>query len=167
MAPWDHQLELLRTIPGIGTVTSQVFIAETGGDMSRFGSAEQLSAWAGAAPAAHESADKRTPAGTRQGNRFLTAMLVEAANSAARSKDTYLSAQFKRIASRRGRGRGRAAVAVAHSMLVSAYWMLTRDEPYQDLGPDWLSKRNDEAHARRLVTQLERLGHTVILDPVA
>ena len=165
MAPWDHQLELLRTIPGVGVITSQVFIAETGGDMSRFGSAEQLAAWAGVAPAAHESAGKRTPAGTRQGNKFLTAMLVEAANSAARTKDTYLSVQFKRIASRRGHGR--AAVAVAHSMLVSAYWMLIRDEPYQDLGPDWLAKRNDEAHARRLVAQLERLGHTVVLDPVA
>ena len=112
-----------------------------------------------------EPAGKRTPAGTRQGNKFLTAMLVEAANSAARTKDTYLSVQFKRIASRRGHGR--AAVAVAHSMLVSAYWMLIRDEPYQDLGPDWLAKRNDEAHARRLVAQLERLGHTVVLDPVA
>ncbi len=52
-------------------------------------------------------------------------------------------------------------------MLVSAYWMLVRDEPYQDLGPDWLSKRNDQAHTRRLVAQLERLGHTVVLDPVA
>ncbi len=65
MAPWDHQLELLRTIPGVGVITSQVFIAETGGDMSRFGSAEQLAAWAGVAPAAHESAGKRTPAGLR------------------------------------------------------------------------------------------------------
>ena len=45
--------------------------------------------------------------------------------------------------------------------------MLTRDEPYRDLGPDWLVRRNDEAHARRLVAQLERLGHTVILDPAA
>jgi transposase len=59
----------------------------------------------------------------------------------------------------------RAQVAVAHSILVSAYWMLTRDEPYADLGPDWLAKRNDQAHARRLVAQLERLGHTVVLDP--
>lgn len=75
----------------------------------------------------------------------------------------YLAAQFARIASRRGR----AAVAVAHSLLVSAYWMLERDEPNQDLGPDWLTKRNNEAQARRLVAQLERLGHTVVLDPVA
>jgi transposase len=164
MVPFARQLELLRTIPGVGLVTAQVFIAETGG-MSKFGSPERLAAWVGLAPAIHESAGKRTPAGSRRGNKFLTSMLVEAANSASRTKNTYLASQFKRIASRRGHGR--AAVAVAHSMLVSAYWMLVRDEPYQDLGPDWLSKRNDEAHARRLVAQLERLGHTVVLPPVA
>jgi hypothetical protein len=60
-----------------------------------------------------------------------------------------------------------AQVADAHSMLVSAYCVLLRDEPYRDLGADWLSRRNDEAHARRLVPPLERLGHTVVLDPVA
>ncbi|HEY5185925.1 MAG TPA: IS110 family transposase [Actinomycetes bacterium] len=165
MMPYARQLELLQTIPGVGVVTAQVFIAETGGDMTRFGSPEQLSAWVGVAPAVHESAGKRTPAGSRRGNKWLCSMLVEAANSASRTKNTYLASQFKRIASRRGQGR--AAVAVAHSMLVSAYWMLERDEPYQDLGPDWLTKRNDEAHARRLVAQLERLGHTVVLDPAA
>ncbi|MGY1829052.1 hypothetical protein ACI8AA_01340 [Geodermatophilus sp. SYSU D01180] len=58
-------------------------------------------------------------------------------------------------------------MAVAHSILVSAYFMLRRDEPYRDLGPDWLARRNDEAHTRRLVAQLEKLGHTVVLDPVA
>jgi len=165
IAPWQHQLDLLQTIPGVGKVLSQVIVAETGGDMTRFGSPEALSAWAGVAPAVHESAGKRTPAGSRQGNKWLTSSLVEGAHSAAQTKDTYLAAQYARLASRRGAKR--AAVAVAHSMLVSAYWMLVRDQPYQDLGPDWLTKRNNDAHARRLVAQLERLGHTVILDPAA
>ncbi len=62
---------------------------------------------------------------------------------------------------------GRAAVAVAHSMLVSAYYILSRHEPYQELDADWLARRNDQAHTRRLVAQLERLGHTVVLDPGA
>jgi hypothetical protein len=113
-----------------------VLIAETGGDMSRFPSPDQLSAWVGLAAAVHEPAGKRIPSGTR-GQQVPTSMLVEAANSASRSKNTYLAAQFKRLATRRGHGR--AAVAFAHSMLVSAYWMLVRDEPYQDLGPDWLA----------------------------
>jgi hypothetical protein len=61
----------------------------------------------------------------------------------------------------------RAQIAVAHSILVAAYWMLKRDEPYHDLGADWHSRRNDQAHTRRLIAQLEHLGHTVIIDPAA
>ena len=106
------------------------------------------------------------PARPPHGNKWLTAMLVEAAGSVGRMKGAnYLAAQHARLSSRRGRAR--AQLAVGHSILVSAYWMPTRDEPYQDLGPEWLARRNDEAHARRLVSQLERLGHTVVLDPVA
>ena len=164
--PWAHQLELLQTIPGVGPKVAQVIIAETGGDMSKFPSAAHLAAWAGLAPAIYESAGRRSPAGTRHGNKWLTAMLVESAGSVGRMKGrNYLSAQHARLMKRRGRGR--TQVAVAHSILVSAYWMLTRDEPYRDLGPDWLARRNDEAHTRRLVAQLERLGHSVTLDAPA
>ncbi|WP_222272808.1 IS110 family transposase [Modestobacter marinus] len=164
--PWRHQLELLQTIPGVGQKVAQVILAETGGDMSRFPSAAHLAAWAGVAPGVHESAGKRHPVAARHGNKWLTAMLVEAAGSVGRMKGAnYLSTQHARLAARRGMGR--AQVAVAHSILVSAHWMLSRDEPYQDLGADWLARRNDEAHARRLVAQLERLGHTVVLDPAA
>ena len=164
--PWAHQLELLQTIPGVGEKVAHVIIAETGADMSRFPTPEHLASWAGVAPGMHESAGKFHPIPPPHGNRWLTAMLVEAAGSVARMKGAnYLSAQHARLAGRRGAGR--AQLAVAHSILVSAYWMLTRDEPYRDLGPDWLAKHDDEAHARRLVAQLERLGHTVILDPAA
>jgi transposase len=165
MTPRAHQLELLQTIPGVGLKTAQVIIAETGADMSQFPSAAHLAAWAGVAPAMHESAGRRTPAGSRQGNKWLTSTLVEAANSVARTKDTYLAARFARIAARRGKKR--AAVAIANSILVSVYHMLDRDQPYRDLGPDWLDERHGAAHTRRLVAQLERLGHTVVLDPAA
>jgi transposase len=91
-------------------------------------------------------------------------MLVEAAGSVGRMKGAnYLAAQHARLTSRRGRAR--AQVAVAHSTLVAAYYMLKNDEPYRDLGSHWLARRNDEAHTCRLVAQLERLGHTVVLDP--
>jgi transposase len=164
--PWAHQLELLQTIPGVGEKVAQVILAETGGDMTRFPSAAHLAAWAGVAPGVHESAGKRHPVAARHGNRWLTAMLVEAAGSVGRMKGAnYLSAQHARLTARRGMGR--AQVAVAHSILVSAYYMLSRDEAYHDLGADWLARRNDEAHTRRLVAQLERLGHTVVLNPVA
>jgi len=166
MAPWAHEIDLLTTIPGVGRLVAWTFIAETGGDMSRFPSPAHLPSWAGVAPGMHESAGRRRPVGARPGNRFLTAMLVEAAQSASRTKGTYLAAQFAHLASRRGHNR--AQVAVAHSILVAAYWMLTRDEPYADLGPTWLTDRGaEQARTRRLVHQLEALGHTVVLDPAA
>lgn len=162
--PWAGQIKLLQTIPGVGERVAQVIVAETGADMSRFPSAAHLASWAGLAPAVYESAGKQRPAGTRHGNKWLCAMLVEAAGSVGRMHGkNYLSAQHARLVKRRGMGR--AQVAVAHSILVSAYHMLRRNEPYRDLGPDWLARRNDEAHTRRLIAQLERLGHTVILDP--
>ncbi|MCW2898623.1 MAG: transposase family protein [Streptosporangiaceae bacterium] len=165
-APWSHQLELLQTIPGVGEKVAQVIVAETGADMSRFPTAAQLAAWAGVAPGVHESAGKHTAVGTRPGNKWLTAMLVEAAGSVGRMKGkNYLAAQHARLTARRGMSR--AQVAVAHSILVSTYYMLLRDEPYRDLGADWLARRNDEAHTRRLVAQLEKLGHNVTLDQPA
>jgi transposase len=162
--PWAHQIDLLATIPGVGERVAQVIVAETGADMSRFPSAAHLASWAGLAPAVYESAGRQRPAGTRHGNKWLCAMLVEAAGSVGRMHGkNYLSAQHARLVKRRGMGR--AQVAVAHSILVTAYHMLQRDEPYRDLGPDWLARRNDEAHTRRLVAQLQRLGHTVVIDP--
>lgn len=162
-APWARQTDLLQTIPGVGSKVAQVFIAETGGDMSRFPTAAHLASWTGLAPAIHESAGKRTPAGRRRGNKWLSSMLVEAAGSVGRMHGkNYLAVQHGRLTRRRGMSR--AQVAVAHSILTTAYYMLTRDEAYDDLGPQWLEKRNEEAHTRRLVTQLEKLGHTVALD---
>ena len=164
--PWAHQIELLTTIPGVGERVAQVIVAETGADMSRFPTAAHLASWAGLAPAMYESAGKRTPAGRRRGNKWLCAMLVEAAGSVGRMHGkNYLAAQHARLTKRRGMTR--AQIAVAHSILTTAYYMLKRDEPYQDLGPEWLAKRNDEAHTRRLVAQLERLGYSVRIDPAA
>ena len=161
--PWAHQIELLQTIPGFGPKVAQVFIAETGGDMTRFHSAAHLAAWAGLAPAVYESAGRSRSAGSRHGDKWLSSILVEAAGSVGRMHGkNYLAEQHARITRRRGMGR--AQVAVAHSMIVIAYHMLTRDEPYRDLGANWYLRRNEELHTRRLVAQLERLGHTVTLD---
>ena len=98
-----------------------------------------LASWAGLAPAMYESAGKRTPAGRRRGNKWLTAMLVEAAGSVGRMRGkNYLAAQHARLTRRRGMSR--AQIAVAHSILTTAYYMLKRDEPYRDLGPEWLAQ---------------------------
>ena len=165
-APFDQTLNLLDTIPGISRLTAEIVLAETGGDMSRFPSAGHLAAWAGLAPANAESAGKHRTAGTRQGARWLRHALIESAKAASRTKNTYLAAQYQRIARRRGPNK--ATVAVAHSIIVAAWHVLTSAQPYQDPGGDYFERRQSpEAQARRLVRQLQALGHHVSLTPAA
>ena len=164
--PFEPAIALLSAIPGWGTTTAEVFIAETGGDMSVFPTPGQLAAWSGMAPASHESAGKRRPAGSRPGNRWLGRGLLEAARAAARTNNTYLGAQYRRIAPRRGPNK--AAVAVAHSMVISAWHMLSTGETYHDLGADYFATRLDrQRHTKRLTHQLEQLGYIVTLTTAA
>lgn len=166
LGPFGDAAELLKTIPGVGQRTAEVILAETGGDMSRFPTAGHLAAWAGVAPASHESAGKRRHGGTRPGGRWLRRTLIEAARAAANSKGTYLAAQHARIAARRGPNK--ATVAVANSILTSAWWMLSTGEPYRELGGDYFRRRVDpDREARRLVARLQALGHTVTLGTAA
>jgi transposase len=164
--PFRAAVELLKTIPGWGQTVAEVFIAEAGVDMSRFPTARHLAAWSGVAPANHESAGKRRPAGTRSGAAWLRRTMIEAAKAAGRSRTTYLGAQYRHIAPRRGPNK--ATVAVAHSMVVAAWHMLQTGQTYQDLGADWFTRRHDpERETRRLVARLEALGHTVSLTSAA
>jgi hypothetical protein len=119
-------------------------------------------------PGNHESAGKRQSGRTRKGNPWLRALLVEAAQAAGRTKHTYLGAQYRRLAGRRGKKR--AAVAVGHSILVIIYHLLTEERDYQDLGGQCFDERDRQRVERRLVQRLERLGYTVTLetrDPAA
>jgi transposase len=162
LVPFQAAVRLLTTIPGVSELTAQTIIAETGADMSRFPTAAHLAAWAGVAPASHESAGKRHPAGTRHGSRHLREALIEAARAAARTKSTFLSARYSRIARRRGTNK--AAVAIAHTILVSVWHMLSTGEIYHDPGADFYDKRIDPARKiRRHVKELEAAGYTVTL----
>jgi transposase len=160
--PFELAVELLDTIPGVARQTAQVILAEMGADMSRFPSAAHLAAWAGVAPGNYESAGKRQSGKVRQGNRTLRSALVQAANAAARTKNTYLAAQYHRLAARRGRKK--ALLAVAHSILVIAYYVIRRQEPYHELGGDYFDQRRPAITAKRLVKRLERLGYQVSLQ---
>ena len=160
--PFDEAVGLLDTIPGVARRTAEMIVAEIGTDMSRFPSADHLASWAGVAPGNHESAGKRTSGKTRKGNRFLRTTLVQAAHAAARTKGTYLSAQYRRLAARRGKKR--AILAVAHSILVMAYYMIQRQEPYREAGADFFDRLQPEDTARRLVKRLESLGYHVTLQ---
>lgn len=158
-------VERLSAIPGIKQRAAQNIIAEIGADMSRFASAQHLASWAGVCPGNHASAGKRKSGRTRPGNRWLRQTLTQAAWAAGRKKDSYLSAQYRRLATRRGRKR--AAIAVGHSLLAIVYHMLSGKCDYRDLGADYFDRRKPERLARYLVRRLEALGHKVVLQPAA
>ncbi|MPZ92865.1 MAG: transposase [Actinobacteria bacterium] len=166
IAPFSHQLELLDTIPGVDKRTAEVLIAEIGPDMSQFPTHRHLASWAGMCPGNNESAGKHRSGKTRKGSKWLRSALTESAHAVARAKGTYLSAQYARIRGRRGPKK--AAVAVGHSILVIAYHVLDRNQPYTELGETYfLERQSSDAYKARLVRQLERLGHKVTLEPLA
>jgi len=165
IGPFAEQVRRLCTIPGIGQRTAEVVIAEIGVDMNRFPTAKHLASWAGLCPGLHESAGKRRSGKARKGDAALREALCEAAWSAARSKNTYLAAQFRRFNRRMGkRNEGKAIFAVAHTLIVIIWHLLANEVDYAELGADYFERRIDTAaQTRRLVAQLERLGHTVTL----
>lgn len=166
IAPFAEKVELLVTIPGVSQRTAEMLLAEIGTDMTRFASASHLASWAGLCPGNNESAGKHKSGRTRKGSKWLRIGLVEAAQAASRTKDTYLAAQYGRIKGRQGHNK--AVVAVAHSMLVIAYHLLSDGEPYSDLGADYFMKRQrSDAYRNRLVRQLERMGYGVTLEGAA
>jgi transposase len=166
LVAFEPIIEHLCEIPGWGRTTAEVFIAETGGDMSVFPTPEQLASWAGVAPGTHESAGKWRASVSMSGNRWLGRALIEAARAAARTKGTFLGARYRRLVARRGPNR--AAVAVAHTMIVIAWNMLTTGETYRELGGDYYTRREDPGRqARRLTHQLEQLGYTVAITTAA
>jgi transposase len=158
-------LELLDTIPGVGQRAAEIILAEIGTDMARFPSAKHLASWAGMCPGNKESGGKRLSGKTRKGNPWLRQVLIEVAHAASKTKDTYLSAQYRRLASRRGKQR--ALVALGHTILVMVYHILTRREPYRELGPLYFDVLDRQRVQQRLVQRLERLGYTVNLQPLA
>ncbi len=165
LAPFAKALELLCTIPGVQRRTAESVLAEIGTDMSRFPSERHLASWAGQCPGNDRSAGKRRSGKTRQGSKWLDTALTEAALAATRTKDVYLGAQYQRLRPRRGHGR--ALGAVKHSILCACWHMLTTGELYREAGGDYFSRRDPERATRRLVAQLERLGHHVTLEAAA
>ena len=162
--PFQAVADRLDTIPGVNQRTAQTIIAEIGVDMTRFPTAAHLASWAGMCPGNNESAGTHHSGRTRKGNSWLRAALGEAAAAGVGTKNTYLQAQYRRLAGRRGKKR--ALVAVGHTILVATWHMITNEVDYQDLGPTHYLTRIDPArHTRRLVIQLQQLGYQVQLNP--
>ena len=161
----EELVALLDTIPGVGPAMAELLVAEVGTDVTRFPTAGHLAAWAGVAPGNNESAGRQRTGRTRKGNAWLKTALVQAAHGAARTKGTALAARYKRVAARRGAKR--AIMAVAHRLLVIAYHVIARREPYRELGADYLERRTAPASVDRLVHRLRQLGVevTVTAEP--
>ncbi|MGH3631301.1 MAG: transposase [Sciscionella sp.] len=167
--PFTRQTGLLTTIPGIGERAAQVIISEIGVDMSRFPTAAHLASWAGLCPGNNESAGRHRSGRTRKGNKALCQILTECAWSAGRTS-TYVGAQFRRFHRRFGsKGGKKAATATAHTLIVIIWHVLAETTAYRDLGSDYFTARldNPEAHKRRLIHELEALGHKVTIEPAA
>jgi transposase len=165
IAPFEKAVELLCTIPGVQRRTAEVIIAEIGVDMSAFPSAKELASWAGQCPGNDQSAGRRRSGRTRKGSKWLDWALEEAALAATRTNDVYLQAQYQRLRPRRGHKK--ALGAVKHSIICACWHMLSTGELYNDLGGDYFRKRDPERTTKRLITQLEALGHTVTLQQKA
>lgn len=165
MAPFlDQELkEKLRMIPGIEQTTIENVVVEIGLNMDQFPTAHHLASWAGMCPGNEESAGKRKRNRTTQGNRWLRRALAEAAWAASHSSDTYLSAQYHRLAGRRGKKK--ALIAVGHTLLVILYYVIKDRVDYHDLGPDYFLQLEPERTKRYLVKRLQQLGYEVQLQP--
>lgn len=163
LRPFAAVVERLQTIPGVKQRTVEVLVAEIGTEMSRFPTPGHLASWAGMCPGNNESGGKRKSGKTRKGSKWLRMALVEAGQAAARTKDTALSARYRRIM--RHRGHRKAVVAVGHEILVIAHALIARQATYHELGADYLDRRHAERTTRRCVRLLEKLGHRVTLEP--
>jgi len=162
MCSYGDALNRLDEIPGMGRRSAEEILAEIGADVSRFPSAAHLASWAKVCPGSYESAGKRKSGKIGHGNAWLRSSLVEVAQAAGHTRDTYLSARYHRLASRRGNKR--AVIALAHTILVIVYSLLRYGRRYQDMGSNYFDERDRHNTLRRSIHRIERLGYQVVLQ---
>jgi transposase len=164
VAPLEPQIAQLDTIPGLNVTAARAVLAEIGTEMSHFGSAARLAAWAGVSPGNNESAGKRRRGKSRKGNRYLRRLLNQCA-WAARKTPTYLGRTFRRLEVRLGKKK--AAVAVAHKIVVIIYHLLAEGTCYEEARYDPLRPKQEARERQRAIQALERLGYVVTVERAA
>jgi transposase len=165
VAVFEEAIQRLLTIPGIDRKTAWTIVAEVGVDLSAFADAKHLASWAGLCPGNRESGGKRFSGRTRKANRYVKRAMCQAAWAASHTKDTYLSAFYRRMSIRKGAPK--AVMALAHHMIVVVHQVLSRREEYVEFGGDYYDQRNKPRTVARLVRRLEKLGFQVDLQAVA
>jgi transposase len=165
IAPFEHQVNQLDEVVGIGRISAQDVIAEIGVDMTRFRSAAHLVSWAKFCPQVKQSgAKKPTNSHIGKGNPWLAGALGEIA-IATSSTHSFLGARYRRLARRRGNKK--ALVAVGNSVLTIVWHLLSQPGTrFRDLGPDFYDTRIDrDRHTRNLARQLQHLtGQTLLIS---
>ena len=162
MRPFEELVSLLITIPGIARKTAEIIIAEIGVNMDQYPTASNLASWAGICPGSNESAGKKKSGKTTKGNQALRVALCECAWGASRKKNSYFSAQYKRLVGRRGKKR--AIVALGHTLLIIVYHVIKNKMIYQELGSDHFIKLKPERYKNYHKRKLEELGYKVVLE---
>jgi transposase len=164
IVPFEEQIRRLVTIPGIERKTAWTIVAEIGVDMNAFPDARHLASWAGLCPGDRESGGKRMSGRTRKANRYVKRAMCQAAWAASHTKDTFLSAFYRRMRLRKGAPK--AVMALAHHLITVVYQMLCRAEDYIELGGDYYDRRNKPKVVARLLHRLSRLGYYAQLTPI-
>lgn len=162
MRPFEEDMERMDGIHGVGRRAAEEVLAEIGVDMSRFPTAAHLASWVRLCPGNNESAGKRKSGSTGHGNPWLRSILVQVAWAAARTRGTYLSALYHRLAARRGSKR--AIIAVAHAILTIVYSLLRNKSTYRDLGEKYFDELNRKSVISRAIRRIESLGYMVTLE---
>jgi len=162
-APFELAVRIACSLDGIQQRTAQMLIGEFGTDMSRFATDKHFASWAAQCPGNNQSAGKRKSGQTRKGPRWLDGALHDAAMGAIRVKDGHFARKYRRIKARSGHKK--AIGAVKHAILIALYHMLKNGELYRPPTPNpEAERRAQERVAKRLIAQLEKLGHTVTLQ---
>lgn len=163
MQPYAWAWQLLQTLPGIDKISAAMILIEISDDLTHFGTADRLASWAGLCPGNHESAGKRKSGKTRHGNPIVRYLLCEVANAARRTKSVF-RAKYDSLVLRRGHKK--AILALAHKLLRTIFFVLTRRQPYRDSGFDY-EAASVAKNAPRWIRALKKFGYWPTVQPAA
>jgi transposase len=160
--PYREHVSRLCDMPGVDKIAAASILAETGTDLTAFPSPRHLASWAGLSPGSNESAGKAKAAPTRKGNKYLRTILVQCAQSARATKDSFWMRRYRQLIRL---GPKKAIVALARRLLHTLYALLRFNRTYQE--PDLLPPppHRLRRQIQNLIARLDTLGFDVLPRP--